>query len=70
MPAALLGHTTSLRINLQKVYDQKGREDKRRSGYWRLRGGVIGVLVKNLGGVTGYQKHPEFNSRNITHLAA
>jgi hypothetical protein len=69
MPATFLGHTTSLRINLQKAYDQKGRKGKRRSGYWRLRGGVIGVLVKNLGGVTGYQKHPELNSHNITQLA-
>jgi hypothetical protein len=34
MPAALLGHTTSLRMNLEKVYDQKERE----IWIWQLRG--------------------------------
>jgi plasmid maintenance system antidote protein VapI len=38
MPAALFGHTTSLRMNLEKAYDQKEREGKRKFGYGRLRG--------------------------------
>ena len=66
MPAALLGHATSLRINLEKVYDQKERAGKREFGYGRrLRGGVIGVLVKNLGGVSGYQRPSMLHSRYI-----
>jgi hypothetical protein len=40
MPAELLSHITSLRINFQQVYDQKEREGKRNKefGYGQLRG--------------------------------
>jgi hypothetical protein len=65
MPAALFGHTTSLRMNLEKAYDQKEREGKRKFGYGRLRDGVIGVLIKNLGGVSGYQRPSMLHSRYI-----
>jgi hypothetical protein len=65
MPTASFGHTTSLRMNLEKVYDQKERAGKRKFGYGRLRGGVIGVLVKNHGGVSGYQRPSVLHSRYI-----
>jgi hypothetical protein len=52
-------------MNLEKAYDQKEREGKRKFGYGRLRDGVIGVLIKNLGGVSGYQRPSMLHSRYI-----
>jgi hypothetical protein len=52
-------------MNLEKVYDQKERAGKRKFGYGRLRGGVIGVLLKNHGEVSGYQRPSVLHSRYI-----
>lgn len=52
--SGLFGHITSLRVNLEKVYDRKeelgGMQTNEKKVAYRPRGGVIGVLVINQAG--------------------